>query len=315
MTSWSPSFGQSPYSEYQKAKILSDKDEKQKAFDVLHESAANLSKYPEKMTLQQANHFFELYERLTYGLGKMATIDSVYLKGIDYGELIENDTLSCKLINLRGNLWRIKNQWRKAIEILKPGLEKSCSTYDYIQIHAILGKCYNQINFDSIQYYTMKVLPLAEQTKDTANLMLLYNNLVNYYKKSNRKAQAFEYEKKSLEYEAQYPIMQVASHLSIAVLLTSMKHLSLAEEYIQNAESLMANKNDKRTMAQINVCKSRLEYLRKDYGKAQAYIQESLDFFVEKNYTNQIASALSSKANYALAKGDYSLYTKSNTRT
>ena len=308
---WSPSYGQNPYTEFQKAKILSDKDEKQKAFDIIHKSASKLSQYPEKMSLQQANHFFELYENLTYGLGKMAIIDSVYLKGIEYGEFIENDTFSCKVINLRGNLWRIKNQWRKAIEILKPGLEKSCSTYDYIQIHAMLGKCYNQLNFDSIQYYTMKVLPLAEQTKDTANLMLLYNNLVNYYKKSNRKAQAFEYEKKSLEYESQYPVMQVASYLSIAGFLTSMKNTSLADEYIQNAESLVANRNDKRTEAQINFYKARLEYTRKNYDRALAYIQESLDYFIEKKFTNQIASALSSKAKFAQDKGDYALYSKS----
>ena len=306
-----PAIGQNAYEVFQEAEKLYKDGKQQEAFDMLTNTTLDNEKANPKMSYNQAEKFFDLYASLTYGLGKMSLIDSVYLAGIDYGEFIQNDTLSCKYINLRGNLWRIKNQWLKAIKILKTGLDKSCSIYDYIQIHAILGKCYNQINFDSIQYYTMKVLPLAEQTKDTANLMLLYNNLVNYYKRSNRKAQAFEYEKKSLEYESSYPIMQVASHLSIARLLISMRHLSLAQEYIQNAESLVANKSDKRTTAQINFCKAILEYTRKNYDKALAYIQESLDFFVEKNYTNQIASALSHKARYALDKCDMALYTKS----
>ena len=299
---------QNAYDVFEEAETLFEKEQKEEAFDLLSNAVSNIEKYQEKMSFQEAEKFFDLYASLTYGLGKMSIIDSVYLAGIDYGRLIENDTLSCKYINLRGNLWRIKNQWTKAIEIFKTGLDKSCSTSDYIQIHALIGKCFAQINFDSTQYYTMKVLPLAEQTQDSSNLMLLYNNLVAYYKKSNRKAQAFEYEKKSLEYEGQYPVMQIGSHLSIAGLLTSMNHLSLAEDYIQKAESLFNNENDKRTLAQINYYKARLEFSRKNYDKALDHIQASLDYFLEKKYTNQIGAAMSDKAIYAREKGDTSLY-------
>jgi two-component sensor histidine kinase len=306
-----PSKGQNAYDEFLSAEELYKEGKAEDALNLLENAYSVLDIYPEKMSFAQAEKFFDLYASLTYELGKMSTIDSVYLAGIKYGDLITNDTLSCKYINLRGNFWRIKNQWSMAIDILKTGLNKSCTSYDYIQIHALLGKCYAQLNFDSVQYYTMKVLPLAEQTKDTANLMLLYNNLVSYYKKSNRKAQAFEYEKKSLEYEGAYPVMQVGSNLSIAGLLTSMNHLSLAEEYIHNAESIVADKEDRRTNAQITYYKARLEFARKNYEKALQYIQESLDYFLEKNYTNQIAAALSDKAIFAKQKGDTLLYVQS----
>ncbi len=154
----------------------------------------------------------------------------------------------------------------------------------------------------------MAVLPLAEQTKDTTNLMLLYNNLVAYYKKSNRKAQAFEYEKKCLEYEGKCPVMQVASSLSMAGLLTSMNNLSLAEEYIENAEKLLRNKDDRRTIAQISYYKARLEFARKNYNEAIKYIDLAYSYFVDKEYTNQIVAALSDKALFAKHNKDLSLY-------
>ncbi len=310
-TSFVPIAGQSAYQVFQNAEELFNDEQKQEAFDLMHDAARSIDQFSEKMSLQQAEHFFDLYASLTYGLGKMKLIDSVYLAGIDYGSVIQNDTLSCKYINLRGNLYRIKNQWTKAIEILKAGLDKSCSTPDYIQIHAMLGKCFAQINFDSVQYYTMKALPLAEQTKDSLNLMLLYNNMVSYFIKSNRKAQAFEYEKKSLNYEGAFPIMQVESNLSIAMLLTNMNHLQQAEEYIRNAESIVGDRDDKRTLAQINLHKARLEFTRKNHDLALMYIQKSIDYYLEKKYSNQLALALSNKAIFAQVKGDTIHYKKS----
>ena len=114
---------QNAYDVFEEAETLFEKEQKEEAFDLLSNAVSNIEKYQEKMSFQEAEKFFDLYASLTYGLGKMSIIDSVYLAGIDYGKLIENDTLSCKYINLRGNLWRIKNQWAKAIDIFKTGLD------------------------------------------------------------------------------------------------------------------------------------------------------------------------------------------------
>lgn len=302
---------QSGYESYQEAKQLYESKNLDEAYEKIFKASTQLEDYPKQMTNDEAHEFFELFENLSYNLGKMSEVDEVYVKAIQYGSFIQSDQLQCHYTLMRGNYYRIKNKWQKAIGILKDALKYECIQSDYIQIHAILGKSYAQVDFDSILYYSMSVLPLAEQNKDTANLMLLYNNLVAYHKNSNRKAQAFDYEKKSLEYEGKYPVMQVGSNLSMAGLLTSMNNLSLAEDYINQAEKLYTNKNDLRTLAQINYYKARLEYARKNYPEALKYIDLAYEYFLEKGYNNQIAASLSDRAIFAKANNNIDLYEKS----
>ncbi len=129
------SFGQSGYESFEHANEAGNNE---KAYKELSSALSRLFNNPNKMSLEEAFSFFNLYEIITYNQGKITEVDSVYLQAIAYGVYIQSETLQCKYTVMRGNLFRIKNEWKTAIGILKGELKFDCLQEDYIQIHAIL---------------------------------------------------------------------------------------------------------------------------------------------------------------------------------
>ena len=107
---------QSPYDAFEKAEQLFEEKNSEEAYGILSNTMENIKDYKSPMSYEEAEKFYDLFVSVSYSMGKKGIIDSIYLSGIEYGKLIQNDSLTCKYINLRGNLLRIKNKWQEAVD-------------------------------------------------------------------------------------------------------------------------------------------------------------------------------------------------------
>ena len=299
---------QSAYPSYIEAKKLYDDGHKEDAFATMNLAFDLMHNFSEDMSHEEAMNFFEFYANLSHEMNDYGKVDSVYWSGIKYGKTINSDSLSCNFILRRGNYWRILGKHSKAIDIFKTGLGLNCNANDYIHLRASIGREYIHVNFDSVPQYTLPFISLAEELKDTLNLMNLNNNMAGYYRLTNQKAKSFEYERNSLEYEQKYPVIYFESHLNVARILIELHHLSLAEEYVNAAELFIADRMEPKIQSQLNRVRAKLEFARKNYSKAMEYNQFCVDLARKKNFDYTLSSSLAAQAKYAKAANNHEVY-------
>lgn len=204
------------------------------------------------------------------------------------GDLPPDDNLLSALYLDIGNVYFQETMYDSACHfylkaLQQIGEQKNKDTVNLILSYNNLGNCYtHKDQFEQALYYLHKAYNLASRTKDTAMLAYTTYATGNVFNTQKNNDSATKYMQDALHFflKINHVYNAIETYAILGQLFQDKSDFVKAEQYYDSAINL--DKKELKHQTTLLFCLGKLNYEKKNYGKAALYFEQSLKHFDQK---------------------------------